>query len=107
MDLRSRPATFWKFITKQLCVHTRHWFLVIYYSAVPYLSKKPHGEKGEPRVLAGEAVVVGVESGVIQVEEPQPVALSDRRVAADRVVLVAQPHQQDDVKGGRSVLKNT
>jgi hypothetical protein len=49
--------------------------------------------------------VVGVESGVIQVEEPQPVALSDGRVAADRVVLVAQPHQQDDVKGGGSVLK--
>jgi len=70
-----------------------------------YLSEEPHGEEGQPRVLAGEAVVVRIEGGVVQVEEPQPVALRDGRVAAHRVVLVAQPHQQDDVKGGRSVLK--
>jgi hypothetical protein len=42
---------------------------------------------------------------VVQVEEPQPVALRDGRVAADRVILVTQPHQQDDVEGGGRVLK--
>ena len=48
--------------------------------------------------------MVGIEGGVVEVEEPQPVALRDGRVAAHRVILVTQPHQQDDVEGRRRVL---
>jgi len=40
-----------------------------------HLSKKPHGEHGQARVLAAEPVVKGVEGEVVEVEELQPVPL--------------------------------
>ena len=72
---------------------------------VPHLREQPHGEQRQPRVLAAEPVVVGVEDKVVEVEEPEPVFPRDGRVAADGVVLVGDPHDQDDVEGGRRVLE--
>ena len=48
--------------------------------------------------------MVRVEGRVVQVEESEPVPLGDGRVTADGVVLVAQPHQQDNVEGCCCVL---
>ena len=51
--------------------------------------------------------MVGVEGGVVEVEEAQPVPPRDGGVAAYAVVLVAQPHQQDDVeRRGRILVMN-
>ena len=50
--------------------------------------------------------MVGVKGRVIQVEEAQPVPLRDGGVAAHRIVLVAQPHQQDNVERCCCVLKS-
>ena len=49
--------------------------------------------------------MVGVEGEVVEVEEAQPVSLTDVGVAADGVVLVRDPHDQDDVKRRRRVVK--
>lgn len=70
-----------------------------------YLSEKPHGDQGQGRVLAAEAVVVGVEWEVVEVEELEPVAPGDGRVAANGVVLVSHPHNDDDVKRRGRVLE--
>ena len=70
-----------------------------------YLDEEPGGDEGEPAVLPVEAVVVGVEGEVVEVEEAQPVPLTDVGVTADGVVLVSDPHDQDDVKRCRRVVK--
>ena len=49
--------------------------------------------------------MVGVECGVVEIEESEPVSLSDVGVAADGIVLVADPHYQDDVEGRGRVLE--
>ena len=51
--------------------------------------------------------MVCVECCVVQVEEAQPVPLGDGGVAADGIILVTQPHQQDYVEGCSRVLKLT
>ena len=57
--------------------------------------------------MTRQSVVVRVECCVVQVEEAQPVPLGDGGVAADRIILVTQPHQQDYVEGCSRVLKLT
>lgn len=98
------------------------------------LDEEPGGDQGQAAVLTVEAVVVGVEGKVVQVEEPgreqtlapepagggggggvwaglgspsspQPVALAGVGVAADGVVLVSQPHDEDDVEGRGGVVE--
>lgn len=50
--------------------------------------------------------MVGIESSVVEVEEPQPVPPGDRGVAADSIVLVTQPHHQDHVECRSRVLQS-
>ena len=51
-------------------------------------------------------VVVCIESCVIEVKEPQPVPPGDRGVAADSIVLVTQPHHQNNVECCGRILYN-
>ena len=56
-------------------------------------------------MLATKSVVVGIEGDVVEVEEPRPELLGQRGVAADGVVLVGDPHDQDDVESRGRVLE--
>ena len=49
--------------------------------------------------------MVRVEGHVVEVEEAEPVSLRDGGVAADGVVLVRHPHDQDDVERRVRVLE--
>ena len=49
--------------------------------------------------------MIGIESCVIEIEKSEPVSPGDVGVAADRVVLVADPHDQDDVESRGGVLE--
>ena len=86
------------------------------------LREQPHGQQSQAGVLTGEPgtqpstslqppadhcspVVVGVECSVVEIEESQPVSLGDVGVAADGVVLVADPDYQDHVEGRGCVLE--
>jgi hypothetical protein len=70
-----------------------------------YLCEKPCGEQCQARVLSTEAVMVGVERKVVEIEKSQPVLLGDGRVAANCIVLIRNPDDQNDVKGRRSILE--
>ena len=50
-------------------------------------------------------VVIGIECGVVKVEESEPVSPGHVCVAADGIVLVTDPHDQDHVEGGGGVLE--
>ena len=49
--------------------------------------------------------MVGVERSVVEIEKSEPVSLGNVGVAADGVVLVADPDYQDHVEGGGCVLE--
>ena len=48
--------------------------------------------------------MVGIEGGVVQVEEPEPISFSYRSVTTHRVILVTQPNQQDYVERSSGIL---
>ena len=48
--------------------------------------------------------MVGIEGGVVQVEEPEPISFSYRSVTTHRVILVTQPNQQDYVERSSGLL---
>ena len=52
------------------------------------LDEEPRGDESESRMLPVEAVMVGVESKVVEEEESQPMALGGGRVTTYRVVLI-------------------
>ena len=49
--------------------------------------------------------MIGIERGVVKVEESEPVSPGHVGVAADCVVLVTDPHDQDHVEGSGGVLE--
>ena len=49
--------------------------------------------------------MVSVKTKVIQIEKAKPIFFGDGRVAANGVVLVSHPHDQDNVKGCGRVLE--
>lgn len=111
------------------------------------LDKEPRGDEGQAAVLTIEAVMIGVEGKVVEIEEPetqtdrlkhkltphpnlsltpythiyihicydvfmlcisdspQPVTFTGVGVAADGVVLIGQPDDEDDVEGRRRVIE--
>ena len=87
------------------------------------LGEQPHGQQGQARVLTREPeqsndiseqsrvecgavpVVIGIECRVVEVEESEPVSPGHVSVAADGIVLVTDPHNQDHVEGGGGVLE--
>lgn len=95
------------------------------------LDEEPGGDQCQAAVLTVEAVVICVEGKVVQIEEPekvriniyilkliiykwlpkaacvlpQPVAFTGVRVAADGIILIGQPDNEDDVKGRCCVIE--
>lgn len=96
------------------------------------LNEEPGGDQGQAAVLTVEAIVIGVEGKVVQIEEsgnkqqqhvasdkaagkgirqcwshdiPQPVTFAGIGVAADGIILISQPHDEDDVEGSRCIIE--
>jgi len=69
------------------------------------LNKKPGCNEGEPTVLSVESVVVSIEREVVEIEEAEPVALRDGRVATDGLVLVRHPHYYYYVERRRRIAE--
>ena len=70
-----------------------------------YLNKQPRSDLGQSAILSIEAIVVGIKGKVVQIKEPQPVALADVGMATDGVVLIGNPHNQDHVEGRGRVVE--
>ena len=49
--------------------------------------------------------MVSVKAEVVQIKEAKPIFFGDGRVAANGVVLVCHPHDEDDVKRSCCVLE--
>lgn len=69
------------------------------------LDEEPGGDQGQAAVLTVEAVVISVEGEVVKIEEPQPVTFAGVGVAADGIILIGQPDDEDDVEGCRRVVE--
>ena len=52
------------------------------------LNEEPRGDESQSRVLAVEAIMIGVKREMVEEEEPQPMPLRRRRVTANWVVLI-------------------
>ena len=52
-----------------------------------------------------ESVVISVKGEVVEVEKSEPKLFGDSRVTANGVVLIGDPHDQNDVEGGGGVLE--
>lgn len=69
------------------------------------LDEQPRGDQSQAAVLPIEPIVVGVEGKMVQIKEPEPMPLTRIGVATDGIILVSQPHNEDDVKRSRGVIE--
>lgn len=56
-------------------------------------------------MLPVEAIMIGVKREMVQEEETEPMTLRRRSMTANRVVLIRDPNDEDDVKGCCGVVE--
>lgn len=69
------------------------------------LREKPCGDKSQSRILPTESIVIGIKREMVKIKESQPKAFGDRGMATNGIVLICNPHNQNDIEGGIGVLE--